>query len=62
MARGADERDLVNSRLEETMITAYGEIREVKKCLGDQTDMRTAAFVSAIDKIAHSYKDLGIFP
>ena len=62
MARGADERDLVNSGLEETMITAYAEIRQVKRRLGPQTDLRTAAFVSSIDKIAHCYKDLGIFP
>jgi glutamate dehydrogenase (NAD(P)+) len=62
MARGADERDLVNSGLEETMITAYGEIRAVRERLGPATDLRTAAFVSAIDKIALSYKDLGIFP
>jgi glutamate dehydrogenase (NAD(P)+) len=62
MARGADERDLVNSGLEETMITAYGEIRAVRERLGPATDLRTAAFVSSIDKIALSYKDLGIFP
>ena len=62
MARGADERDLVNSGLEETMITAYLQIREVRQRLGDQTDLRTAAFISSIDKIAHCYKDLGIFP
>ena len=62
MARGADERDLVNSGLEETMITAYDQIREVGQRLGSQADLRTAAFVSSIDKIALCYKDLGIFP
>lgn len=62
MARGADERDLVNSGLEETMITAYEQIREVQKRLDGKADLRTAAFVNAIDKIAHCYKDLGIFP
>jgi glutamate dehydrogenase (NAD(P)+) len=62
MARGADERDLVNSGLEETMITAYGQIREVQKRLDGKADLRTAAFISAIDKIAHCYQDLGIFP
>ena len=62
MARGADERDLVNSGLEETMITAYEEIRNVRLRLAAQADLRTAAFVSSIDKIAHCYKDLGIFP
>jgi glutamate dehydrogenase (NAD(P)+) len=62
MARGADERDLVNSGLEETMISAYEQIREVQKRHGEKADLRTAAFVSAIDKIALSYQDLGIFP
>ena len=62
MARGADERDLVNSGLEETMITAYGQIREIQKRLDGKADLRTAAFISSIDKIAHCYQDLGIFP
>ncbi len=61
LARGADEVDLVNSGLEDTMIVAYNEIREIwKKHAG--TDLRTAAFISAIDKIAQSYLELGIFP
>jgi glutamate dehydrogenase (NAD(P)+) len=62
MTRGADEKDLVNSGLEETMINAYHQIREVRQRLGAGVDLRTAAFVSAIDKIALSYRDLGIFP
>ena len=62
MARGADEEDLVNSGLEETMITAYGQIRDVQRRLDGKADLRTAAFISAIDKIAQSYEDLGIFP
>jgi len=62
MARGADERDLVDSGLAETMITAYEQICEVKNRLDGKADLRTAAFVSAIDKIAHCYQDLGIFP
>ena len=59
--RGADERDLVQSGLEETMITAYNEIHECK----DQykvKSLRKAAFIHAIDKIAISYIDLGVFP
>ena len=61
-ARGASEEDLVISGLEETMITAYQEIRAVRQHLGGQADLRTTAFISSIDKIAHCYKDLGIFP
>lgn len=60
--RGADERDLVYSGLEETMITAYDQIREVWKDVDGVKDLRTAAFVVAINKVAISYQNLGIFP
>ncbi len=62
IAKGADELDLVNSGLEETMINAYAEITEVQKQHGPDVDMRTAAFILAINKIANSYFQLGIFP
>jgi glutamate dehydrogenase (NAD(P)+) len=62
IAHGADEEDLVNSGLEETMITAYNEMREIRKQQGDNVDLRTAAFISAINKVARSYMELGIFP
>ncbi|MEQ1603413.1 MAG: Glu/Leu/Phe/Val dehydrogenase [Pyrinomonadaceae bacterium] len=62
IARGADEVDLVNSGLEETMIYAYDEIRGVLESNPRVKDLRTAAFVSAINKIAISYAELGIFP
>jgi len=61
LTHGPDEIDLVNSGLEDTMIVAYNEIRERKMAVGCD-DLRTAAFVSSIDKIAHSYIELGIFP
>ena len=60
-ARGADEIDLVNSGLEETMIKAYNEIREIQQ-QHDGIDLRTAAMVSAINKIAAVYKHRGLFP
>jgi glutamate dehydrogenase (NAD(P)+) len=60
-ARGADEIDLVNSGLEETMIKAYHEIREIKE-RHQGIDLRTASMVSAIDKIATVYRHRGIFP
>ncbi len=59
---GAGEEDLVNSGLEETMVNAYNEIRETWKRNKKIPDLRTAAFVVAIDKIANSYIALGIFP
>jgi glutamate dehydrogenase (NAD(P)+) len=60
-ARGADEIDLVNSGLEETMIKAYHQIREIKE-RHHGIDLRTASMVSAIDKIAAVYRHRGIFP
>jgi len=60
-ARGADEIDLVNSGLEETMIKAYNEIREITQ-QHDGIDLRTASMVSAINKIARVYTHRGIFP
>jgi len=62
IAQGADEIDLVNSGLEETMVTAYELIRETMHKNNKVSDLRTAAFVAAINKIAISYSQLGIFP
>ena len=62
IGRGADEIDLVNSGLQETMITAYREIRETWKSNPEIPNLRTAAFINAINKIAVSYGELGIFP
>lgn len=59
---GADEQDLVHSGLEETMIAATREIMEIWQNNPDVPDMRTAAYVSAINKVATSYSELGIFP
>ena len=61
ITRGAEELDLVNSGLEETMSVAYHRLREIRKQYPG-TDLRTAAFLDAIDKIAVCYQDLGIFP
>jgi glutamate dehydrogenase (NAD(P)+) len=62
LIRGADEEDLVNSGLEETMSSALSQIRDVHLKNPKIPDMRTAAFVCAIDKIGQSYLELGIFP
>ncbi len=62
LARGADEIDLVRSGLEETMVTAYGQIREIMHRKKDVKDLRTAAFVNALGKIASDYINLGVFP
>ena len=59
---GADEVDLVRSGLEETMIAATREIVDIWQKTPAIPDMRTAAYVCAINKIATSYAELGIFP
>jgi len=59
---GADEVDLVHSGLEESMITATREIMEIWHANPEIPDMRTAAYVNAINKVATSYAELGIFP
>ena len=62
LIRGASERELVDSGLEETMMSAYQQIREIKKRLPKTVSLRTAAFICAINKIAISYENLGVFP
>lgn len=60
--RGPDEVDLVYSGLEDTMIGAYQEIRDIRERVAGVSDLRTAAFVCAINKIGEAYEELGIFP
>ena len=59
---GPEEVDLVHSGLEETMITATREIMQIWKDNPSIPDMRTAAYVCAINKVGTSYAELGIFP
>ena len=58
LVRGASELDLVRSGLDDTMRQAYNEIREVFLRQDDVPDLRTAAYVVAIEKIAQSYKEM----
>ncbi|MEY3050664.1 MAG: hypothetical protein RLY31_449 [Bacteroidota bacterium] len=58
--KGADEVDLVRSGLEETMINSYNFTRDIQLRKG--VDMRTAAFVNAIQLIGQDYQSMGIFP
>lgn len=60
LASGADEYDLVDSGLEETMIVAYKEINSLRK--KHNIDLRTAAFLSSIEKVGVIYEQMGIFP
>jgi len=60
LAQGADEYDLVDSGLEETMINAYNDLNKLRK--EHDIDLRTAAFLSAINKVGTMYDQMGIFP
>jgi glutamate dehydrogenase (NAD(P)+) len=62
LSKGAEEIDLVNSGLAETMAKAYHGIREVWVNSNGKFDMRTAAFVLAISKVGSDYKSMGIWP
>jgi len=59
---GVDELALVNSGLEETMINAFYELLATRRRDPRIPDLRTAAFVNAIEKVARAYLELGIFP
>jgi len=56
---GADELDLIRSGLDDTMRKGYQEIRDVWND-PKVTDLRTAAFVVGIQKIARHYLEMGI--
>jgi glutamate dehydrogenase (NAD(P)+) len=62
LVHGAEEEDIVNSGLEETMVVAYHAIRVEMKRNSSLGDLRAAAFRNAIDKVARSYSELGVFP
>ncbi len=55
--RDASEINLVRSGLEDTMRQAYQAIRETWHARDDVPDLRTAAYVVAIQKIAHWYTE-----
>ncbi len=60
MQREMDELNLVRSGLEDTMREAYQHIRLVWRERDDVPDLRTAAYLSAIEKIAHYYTEYAV--
>lgn len=58
--RGADELELVRSGLDDTMRIAYQSMREVWHSRDDVKDLRTAAYIVAIDRVAKSYRAKGL--
>ena len=58
--RGAGELELVRSGLDDTMRLAYQSIRAVWRGRDDVHDMRVAAYIVAISKVAQSYASKGL--
>jgi glutamate dehydrogenase/leucine dehydrogenase len=50
----------INNRLEQTMRTAFQSVHE--KALQFDTDMRTGAYILAVDRVAEATRMRGIFP
>jgi glutamate dehydrogenase (NAD(P)+) len=57
---GANELDLVRSGLDDTMRTGYCAVRDMRAAREGVKDLRTAAFVVAIEKIALAYQEMGL--
>lgn len=62
LTRGADEIDLVRSGLEETMINSFQQITDYYNRFKKVEDLRTSAFLCALDKVSNDYMTLGVFP
>ncbi len=58
--RGADELELVRSGLDDTMRTAYQSMAHVWHSRDDVDDLRTAAYLVSIEKVASSYRAKGL--
>ncbi len=58
--RGADELELVRSGLDDTMRAAYASMREVWHGHGQVEDLRTAAYLVSIQRVAASYRAKGL--
>jgi glutamate dehydrogenase (NAD(P)+) len=58
--QGSDELALVRSGLDDTMRTAYQSMREVWHGRGEVEDLRVAAYIVAIDRVAKTYRSKGL--
>jgi glutamate dehydrogenase (NAD(P)+) len=58
--KGANELELVRSGLDDTMRGAYNDMAEVWRRRADVPDLRTAAYLVSIQKVAASYKNKGL--
>ncbi|MFB1025038.1 MAG: glutamate dehydrogenase, partial [Octadecabacter sp.] len=58
--RGAGELELVRSGLDDTMRTAYQAMRDMWHSRDDVHDLRTAAYLVSIGRVASSYQAKGL--
>tara|TARA_B100000287_G_scaffold3007_1_gene2958 strand:+ start:8621 stop:10051 length:1431 start_codon:yes stop_codon:yes gene_type:complete len=58
--RGAGELELVRSGLDDTMRSSFQSMREIWHERNDVTDLRTAAYLVSIGKVAASYQTKGL--
>jgi glutamate dehydrogenase (NAD(P)+) len=58
--KGAGELELVRSGLDDTMSTAYEAMAEVWHGRDDVENLRTAAYLVSIGKVAASYRAKGL--
>ena len=58
--QGSDELALVRSGLDDTMRTAYQAMREVWHSRQDVEDLRVAAYIVSIDRVAKTYRSKGL--
>ena len=58
--RGAGELELVRSGLDDTMRAAYQSMREIWHGRSDVTDLRVAAYIVSISRVAASYRSKGL--
>jgi glutamate dehydrogenase (NAD(P)+) len=57
---GSDELALVRSGLDDTMRTAYQSMREVWHSRNDVEDLRVAAYIVSISRVAQTYRSKGL--
>ena len=57
---GSDELALVRSGLDDTMRTAYQAMRAIWHGRDDVEDLRVAAYIVAIDRVAKTYRSKGL--
>ena len=61
LTRPPDEIDFVTTALENTMARSYQKVRELWK-QRSLPDLRTAAYLLALESVGHAYIESGVFP